>query len=111
MLRIVSQCCCIVIGFFSQAIAATDSLFVESPDRKGADWYIGGMTAGEERKLKLPLEFLGEGRFQGEFLIDNPAEGPTALIRREQIVSKTGTIPFTIPRAGGFAARVTKSRG
>ncbi len=77
--------------------------------RNGEDWYLGGMAGGEARTLELPLDFLGDGTFQAELYLDNPKDGPTALAQREQTMSRTGTLQITIPRAGGFAARVTKT--
>jgi alpha-glucosidase len=79
--------------------------------RSGEDWYIGGMTAGEERALELPLDFLGDGTFRAGLYLDNPKEGLTALTVREQTVSKTATINLGVPRSGGFAARIGKRRG
>ena len=78
--------------------------------RRGDAWYLGGMTAGESRRLNLPLDFLAGGTFQAELYLDNPAEGPTALAIRRQTVRKSDTLPVTIPSAGGFAARVTNAR-
>ena len=74
--------------------------------RKGDAWYLGGMTATQERNLDLPLDFLGS-RSTSELYLDNPAGGPTALTIRKQMVSATDTLQVTMPRSGGFAARLT----
>ena len=47
--------------------------------RSGDAWYLGGMTAAQERKLDLPLDFLGKGTFTAELYLDDPAGGPTSL--------------------------------
>jgi hypothetical protein len=78
--------------------------------RSGEDWYIGGMTAGEERALELPLDFLGDGTFRAELSLDNPKEGPSVLTEREQTVSKADTLQTNVPRAGGFVVVLRKSR-
>ena len=77
--------------------------------RKGDDWYLGGMTATEGRELALPLAFLGDGPYGADLYLDHPADGPNALTRRKQTVSSTDTLHVTIPRDGGFAARIAKS--
>lgn len=75
--------------------------------RKGDKWYLGGMTADQKQVLDLSLDFLGDGSFEAEFYLDNPAEGPTALTIRNQSVSKDDTLPVKMPPSGGFAARIT----
>jgi alpha-glucosidase len=77
--------------------------------RKGDVWYLGGMTAGEQRELKLPLSFLGKGRFAAEIYLDKPADGPNALDRREGTVARHETLEVVLPRSGGFAARLAPS--
>jgi alpha-glucosidase len=77
--------------------------------RKGNAWFLGGMTAAQGRELDLPLGFLGDGSFQSEMYLDHPADGPTALTRREQKVSSVDKLRVAIPRAGGFAARLNRA--
>lgn len=74
--------------------------------RKGTVWYLGGMTAGEERIVKLPLRFLGSGSFEAELWLDHPAKGPTAITREQKTLSAGGTLSVTIPSAGGFVAKL-----
>ena len=77
--------------------------------RKGDAWYLGGMTSTEGRELALPLDFLGDGPFEAELYLDHPDGGPNSVTRREQKVSATDTLRVVIPRAGGFAARLTRT--
>jgi alpha-glucosidase len=77
--------------------------------REGDDWYLGGMTATEGRELALPLGFLGDGTFEADLFLDDPAKGPNALTRRKQAVSAAETLRVTMPRAGGFAARLERT--
>ncbi len=77
--------------------------------RKGDAWYLGGMTATEGRELALPLGFLGDGRFEADLSLDDPAGGPTAVARRKQAVSAVDTLRVAIPRDGGFAGRLVPS--
>jgi alpha-glucosidase len=77
--------------------------------RKGDSWWLGGMTAGEKRELRLPLEFLGKGTFAAEVYLDDPESGPTAVKRRKQTLDATKTLELTIPPSGGFAARLVRT--
>ena len=77
--------------------------------RKGNIWYLGGITGVEKCELDLPLSFLDNGTFEAELYFDNPSKGPTALSISKQLISKDDTLPVKIPRAGGFAARLTPS--
>jgi alpha-glucosidase len=75
--------------------------------RKGENWYLGGMTANEARKLNLPLDVLGDRSYTAELYADEPAEGPTAVSLRKQNVSAADPLFVEIPRSGGFTARLT----
>ncbi len=75
--------------------------------RKGDVWYLGGMTAGAGRDLDLTLPGPAGKSSRAELRLDDPAHGPTALIRRQQVVPPTGRLAVTMPRAGGFVARIT----
>lgn len=75
--------------------------------RKGKDWWLGGMAATEAQELSLPLGFLGEGIFNAKLYLDDPQKGPTALTVEEREVSADRELQVTMPRSGGFAAKVT----
>ena len=77
--------------------------------RSGDAWYLGGMTATEAQELALPLDFLGDGSFEAELYLDRPAGRPNSVTRRKQAVSAAETLRVTIPRAGGFAARLMRT--
>ena len=77
--------------------------------RKGDAWYLGGMTAPEGRDLALPLDFLNPGAYEADLYLDHPTEGPNALTQRKQAVSSTEKLQVTLPRSGGFAARLTRT--
>ena len=76
--------------------------------RKGDAWYLGGMTAGQERELEFPLKFLRSGSYRMELYLDDPTNGPTALSRREQTVSSKDVLRVAIPQSGGFAAHLRR---
>ena len=40
--------------------------------RSGKDWYVGSLTNWEERNTRVPLNFLGEGKYVAEIYADAP---------------------------------------
>ena len=76
--------------------------------RRGEEWYLGGMTAPEGRDLALPMDFLGGGSFEAEVYLDDPGGGPTALTHGKQPISASDKLRVSLPRAGGFAARLVR---
>jgi alpha-glucosidase len=72
--------------------------------RKGAEWWVGAMTNEAGRTVKVPLAFLGAGRFQAEIREDG-AE-PTALKTRTQTVGAQQTLTLTLAPSGGGVVRI-----
>ena len=77
--------------------------------RKGAKWYIGGMTNNQEqeRTFDLPLDFLPEGQtWKMESYEDGVNANKQAMhyVKKEQQVKKGQKIQVKMARNGGFAA-------
>lgn len=75
--------------------------------RSGTTWYLAGMTANSPCELELPLESLGDGPWIGEVYLDEPSDGPTAMVRQRQAFSSDEKFKATLPRCGGFVARLS----
>jgi len=73
--------------------------------RKGVEWWVGAMTNEAGRTVKVPLAFLGAGRFRAEIREDG-AE-PTALKTRTQTVGAPQTLTLTLAPSGGGVVRLT----
>ena len=74
--------------------------------RKGSEWYIGTMTDGTPRDLKIPLTFLGDGTFTAEVWADDPAAGPNGVTRETKHVRSADVLSATLAPAGGHVVRV-----
>ena len=76
--------------------------------RKGATWYLGGISANERRDLALPLAFLGPGRFTARIWKDAPdAESdPNRLTTDTRNVSSTDKLIVRLALDGGFVAQL-----
>ncbi|MCA1676502.1 MAG: glycoside hydrolase family 97 C-terminal domain-containing protein, partial [Actinobacteria bacterium] len=80
--------------------------------RRGRQWYIGSMTDSSARKLSIPLNFIGPGKFIAEVYADDPAapHQPAKLIRRQLKVTSADTIEAVLVAAGGHVIRLTLDR-
>ncbi|MDX2024351.1 MAG: glycoside hydrolase family 97 protein [Deltaproteobacteria bacterium] len=105
------------LEFYKQVPAAWDEtrVLAGAPDeyiavarRKGNRWFLGAITT-TERRLELPLQFLGKGSFKVNTWFDAPdsAAKPTHVIEGQANVAAQGTFVFTMAPGGGAAAIFT----
>ncbi|GEC71478.1 Glycosyl-hydrolase 97 C-terminal, oligomerisation [Flavobacterium flevense] len=72
--------------------------------KKGANWYIGGISASERKEItkKIKLEFLAEGvNYQAVLIADGKHD--KAFSSKTMVVNKNATIDVKLLRRGGFA--------
>jgi alpha-glucosidase len=74
--------------------------------RKGKDWYIGAMGNEKPHALKVPLAFLGEGRFKAKVWEDGAT--PTTLRESERNVTSADVLELALAPSGGAAVRIGK---
>ncbi len=81
--------------------------FVTITRRHGNEWYLGSATNWTERNLRVPLTFLGGGRYKAEIYEDAPdsTEHPKNITIRQQIVRSTDTLSMPLASGGGCAIR------
>ncbi len=73
--------------------------------RGGEDWHIGAMTDSKPRTLKVPLTFLGSGRFKAELWLDDQA-AEHGLSRKAMDLTATDTLELNLEVAGGAYVRL-----
>lgn len=93
----------------TKSLKAKVGEYVIVAKRKGNKWFIGGITnnAEMERKFKIPLDFLNEGRsYQMSSFEDGINSNRQATDYRHKLstVTKFSSITITMKRNGGFAA-------
>ena len=77
--------------------------------RSGDDWFIGAINGGEPRELKLPLDFLTEGKTYVAHIYADDSSTPT----RTHVTAKTKTVDSatlltaSLKAAGGEAIWIT----
>jgi alpha-glucosidase len=54
------------------AVGGTPMEWVSLARRSGKDWYIGSLTNWDQRDIKIPLSFLGDGKYVAEIYADAP---------------------------------------
>jgi alpha-glucosidase len=73
--------------------------------RSGQDWYVGSITNWDERTVKVPLNFLGEGKYVAEIYADAPeaAREPTHTAFTTQNVDRSTVLEVHMVSGGGNA--------
>ncbi|MBI4658206.1 MAG: glycoside hydrolase family 97 protein [Verrucomicrobia bacterium] len=80
--------------------------------RKGTAWYLGGMSAKQQRGLAIPLSFLGKGRYAGRIWKDttDAESDPNQLTTERLAVSSADTLTLDLAIGGGFVAQFEQAR-
>ena len=73
--------------------------------RSGPDWWVGAMTDRDARKVRIPLEFLGDGRFRAEITRDDLG-APGQLDRETRDVVASDSLQLQLAPAGGLVIRI-----
>jgi alpha-glucosidase len=73
--------------------------------RSGRDWYVGSLTNWDARDVKIPLDFLGEGKYVAEMYADAPDAGsePTHTALTRQPVDRATVLDVHMVPGGGNA--------
>ncbi len=77
--------------------------------RAGARWYLAAMNGEAPLTLRVPLSFLGGGRWNLRAFADTPesATAPTAVAETTTIVRAGDPLTLTLAPAGGYAAELS----
>lgn len=75
--------------------------------RTGDVWYLAVMCGPEARTIRIPLSFLGDGRYNASLVRDNKQDD-AAVVLEERIVRRDDTLTVEIINGGGFVGRFTR---
>jgi len=80
--------------------------------RKGNEWYIGSITGWDERSLRVPLNFLGNGKYIAEIYADAADAGanPKHISIIKQNVNSKTVLKMRLAPGGGYAVRIVPVR-
>jgi alpha-glucosidase len=82
-------------------IEGTPESHVVLARRKGKDWYIGAMTDGTARKVRIPLSLLGTGRFEATIWQDGASANE--VNRMARTVTSRDALSIQMSAGGGAA--------
>ncbi len=88
-----------------RAIGGMPMQWIALARRSGADWYVGSLTNWDARSIKIPLGFLGPGKYMAEIYADAPdaAEEATHTTLSKQTVDRTTVLSVHMVSGGGNA--------
>jgi alpha-glucosidase len=81
--------------------------YVAIARRSGSDWHVGAMTDRKARALKLPLAFLGPGRYAVELWVD-AAGSKHGVARKQATVTAAEELTVDLAAAGGAYLKFSK---
>jgi len=92
----------------TRVLAGRPGEFVVVARRKGAEWYVGGLTNWDAREVEIGLGFLGAGAFEAEIFADGPdaATEGTSLEVSKRAVAAADKLTLRLAPGGGFAIGV-----
>ena len=93
----------------TRVVAETVGEFVAIARRQGDTWHVGAMTDRKARTLKLPLKFLGPGRYAVELWVDD-AKAEHGLSRRETTVTASDELTVDLAPSGGAYLKFTRTK-
>lgn len=84
--------------------------FIVTARRVGENWYVGGLTSWTARNITLPLDFLSDGEYEAEIMIDgvNASRIGEDYVLKTQSVDKSSVLDIEMASGGGFAMIITK---
>lgn len=88
-----------------------DYAIIARRDKHSDDWYVGGITDGQERTLDIALDFLDEGRsYEAILYRDGDKAGwdsyPTDYAIERQMVGSADKLTIRMASGGGFALQL-----
>ena len=84
--------------------------YIATARRKGDNWYIGGLTNWDERKMDIDLSFLPSGNYSIELFADgaNAHRNASDYKRTVSELPKDKKLQVLLKPGRGFAAKVSK---
>ena len=91
-------------------LAGEPGEYVVLARRKGDAWYLGGITNWTPRKIDVPLDALGDGRFDAKLYVDGSLDEsqPNAVLTRRETVDASRPLRVSLAPGGGFVGVLLK---
>jgi alpha-glucosidase len=87
--------------------------YVTIARRKGDTWWVGTLNNGTARTLRLPLGFLGKGRYRTTLYTDAPDadQDPNHLTKTSGTATATDAVSLPLAADGGALLILTQEKG
>jgi alpha-glucosidase len=72
--------------------------------RTGDMWFLAVMCGPQARTIRVPLSFLGGGRYKASMVFDNK-DNAAAVVTEDRTVRQGGTLKIEMINGGGFVGR------
>jgi alpha-glucosidase len=81
--------------------------FITVARRRGHDWFLGSLCNGTARELKVPLDFLGSGKYVAEIYADaaDAGQNPKRVVISKKTVTRATVLNLKLAPNGGCAMR------
>lgn len=88
------------------------SEYITVARRHGDEWFLGSMTNWTARDLKVPLTFLGSGKWDAKIFADGPNADQNAkdLTIQTKQVTANDVMPLHLAQGGGAAMIITPAK-
>jgi alpha-glucosidase len=75
--------------------------------RTGDMWFLAIMCGPQAKTIRVPLSFLGSGRYKASMIFDNK-ENAAAVVTEERVGRRYDTLKIEMINGGGFVGRFSK---
>ena len=72
--------------------------------RRGGRWFLGVLNGKEPRTLRVPLSFLGKGRYHATLVGDDGTNGAAVQLGEREVTARD-FVDIPLRDGGGFVAR------
>ena len=76
--------------------------------RSHGRWYLAAMNGDAAVALRVPLAFLGPGKWSLKSFADKPDAAPASIVESVEAVDAATCLPLSLAPAGGFAGVLTE---
>jgi alpha-glucosidase len=93
-----------------KVIDAKVGAYVVIARRKNNEWYIGAINNHEPRTLTIPLQCIGDGKYDAEIYTDaaDTDEEPNHFTLQKQTLTRQDTLSLKLAAGGGLVIRLKK---
>ena len=75
--------------------------------RSGDRWFLGVLNGRQPRTVRVPLSFLGKGRYRATIVRDHKENG-AAVELEDRSVTARDSVDLSLRDGGGFVARFSR---